>query len=203
MTLSVARRYARALAEIIFAARLPAAQPRVEVQQAKQHLTDFAALLRQHAALRTVLASPAVAKEQKLALLDRLRARLGLSELTRNFLAVLLDHRRLDLLEQVLEAFDQEVYARLGIVPVEVTTAFPLDANQEKLLEERLAALTGTQVELRFRQSPEILAGVVARLGSTIYDASLRAQLRRLQQQLTSQPLPVAGATGLGSKPVG
>lgn len=187
MTLSVARRYARALADILFAAKLPPTRQRAEVQHIKQQLTDFASLLRQHAALRNVLASPAVAKEEKLALLDRLRKLLGLGELARNFLAVLLDHRRLELLDQALGAFDREVYARLGIVPVEVTTAFTLNPSQKKLLEERLAALTGSDVELRYRESPDILAGVVARIGSTIYDGSLRAQLRRLQQQLTAE----------------
>ncbi len=187
MQRSVARRYARALADILFAARLPPARQRAEVQGTKQQLTDFSGLLRQHAPLRNVLASPAVSHEQKLALLDRLRPLLDLSGLTRNFLAVLLDHRRLDILEQVLAEFDTEVYARLGIVPVEVTTASSLNDKQKRLLEERLEGLTGSQVEMRFRQNPEILAGLVARLGSTIYDASLRAQLRRLQRQLTTE----------------
>lgn len=187
MTLSVARRYARALADILFAAKLPPAQQRKEAQKAKQQLTDFAGLLGQHAALRAVLANPAVPREQKLALLDRLRKLLGLTELTRNFLGVLLEHRRLDLLEQVLEAFDRELYVRLRIVPVDITTAFTLAEKQKKQLAESLAALTGSEVEMRFGQNPELLGGVVARLGSTVYDGSLRAQLRRLQMQLTSR----------------
>ncbi|MGH9863256.1 MAG: ATP synthase F1 subunit delta [Candidatus Acidiferrales bacterium] len=188
MSLSVARRYARAFADILFAAGVPAAKQRSEVQNAKQQLAGFASLLAQHAPLRNVLANPAVSREQKRAVLDQLRRPLGLSQLARNFLAVLLDHRRLDLLEAVLAAFDREVYARLGIVPVEVTTAFTLTERHKKLLEQRLAALTGSTVEMRFRENPEILAGVVARLGSTIYDASLRSQLRRLQQHLTAEP---------------
>lgn len=187
MPRSVARRYARALADILFGAGLPPAKQRAEVQGTKQQLTDFNRLLRQHAPLRNVLASPAVSHGQKLDLLDRLRPLLDLSGLTRNFLAVLLDHRRLDTLEQVLAEFDTEVYARLGIVPVEVTTAFRLSDQQKRSLEERLEGLTGSHVEMRFRQNPEILAGLVARLGSTIYDASLRAQLRRLQRQLTRE----------------
>jgi len=187
VSLALARRYARALADIIFAAQLPPAKQRAEVQQIKQQLTDFSALLRLHAALRNVLASPAASREEKRALLERLRKLLGWSELTRNFLGVLLDHRRLDLLEAVLGAFDREVYARLGIVPVDITTAFTLNAPQKKLLEERLAALAGAQVELRYREDAEILAGGVARMGSTIYDGSLRARLRRLQQQLTTE----------------
>jgi len=196
VSLALARRYARALADIIFAAQLPPAKQRAEVQQIKQQLTDFSALLRLHAALRNVLASPAASREEKRALLERLRKLLGWSELTRNFLGVLLDHRRLDLLEAVLGAFDREVYARLGIVPVDITTAFTLNAPQKKLLEERLAALAGAQVELRYREDAEILAGGVARMGSTIYDGSLRARLRRLQQQLTTESRPPAGRAG-------
>ncbi len=187
MSYALARRYARALADIFFAAKVPAERRRDEVQKAKQNLTDFATLLAQQPALRSVLANPAVAKEKKLALLDRLRTMLGLSQITRNFLAVLLDHRRLDQLDAVLGAFDLEVYARLGIVPVEITTAVGLNAKQKKSLEERLATLTGGQVEMRFRESAEILGGGVARLGSTVYDGSLRAQLRRLQRQLTTE----------------
>ena len=197
MSLALACRYARALADIIFAAQLPPAKQRAEVQQIKQQLTDFSALLRQHAALRNVLASPAVSREEKRALLERLRKLLGWSGLTRNFLGVLLDHRRLDLLEAVLGAFDREVYARLGIVPVDITTAFTLNAQQKKLLEERLVPLCGgAQVELRYREDAEILAGGVARMGSTIYDGSLRARLRRLQQQLTTESRPPAGRAG-------
>jgi len=187
MSYALARRYARALADIFFAAKVPAERRRDEAQKAKQNLTDFSALLAQSPALRNVLANPAVAKEKKLALLDRLRTMLGLSQIARNFLAVLLDHRRLDQLEAVLGAFDQEVYARLGIVPVEVTTAVALNAKQKKPLEERLAALTGGQVEMRFRENAEILGGGIARLGSTIYDGSLRAQLQRLQRRLITE----------------
>lgn len=184
---SVARRYARALADILFATGLSVTRQRAEVQKVKEQLADFAALLRRHAPLRNVLASPAVSRENKLALLDQLRRRLGFRPMTRNFLAVLLDHRRLDLLEPVLSAFDQEVYSRLGIVPVEITTAFTLKDKQKKQVEESLAALTGSQVEVRYRQRPNILAGVVARLGSTIYDGSLRSQLRRLERQLAAE----------------
>jgi F-type H+-transporting ATPase subunit delta len=187
MNLALARRYARALAEILFAARLPAEKQRAEVKAAKQQLTDFAALLAQHAALRNILISPAVPREKKLALLDRLRGPLGLSGITRNFLAVLLDHRRLDQLDGVLAAFDREVYARLGIAPVEVTSAVALTAEQKKALEARLREVAGGSVELRYREDAGVLAGLIARLGSTIYDASLRGQLRRLQQQLTTQ----------------
>lgn len=197
MARALARRYARALADILFEAKLAETRKQKEVQSVKQQLAEFAALLSGHAGLRNALANPAVSKEQKLALLDRLRGALKWSELTRNFLAVLAENRRLNQLDAVVQAFDQEVYARLGIVPVEVTTAAELSGTQKKLLEERLAALTGSVVELRFQQDPEILAGVVARLGGTIYDGSVKAHLRRMQAQLSREAVPVAGATGL------
>ncbi len=187
MSYALARRYARALADIIFAEKVPAERLRDELQKVKQNLTDFAALLRQSPELSNVLANPAVGREQKQALLSRLRDLLKMATISRNFLGVLLEHRRLDQLDAVLAAFDQEVYARLGVVPVEVTTAVALGPAQKKSLEERLAALAGAQVEMRFREDTGILAGGVARLGSTIYDGSLRAQLRRLQQQLTAE----------------
>jgi len=184
---AVARRYARALADIVFAVDLPPGKRRAEVEKSRQQLAEFNQLLREHPALRNILASPAVKREAKLAVLDKLRPLLKLSELTRNFLAVLLDHRRLEIIAQVVDSFDTEVYARLGIVPVEVTTATDLSKKEKTSLEGRLAALTGGEVELRFRQNADVLAGLVARLGSTIYDASLRSQLRRLQRQLTAE----------------
>ncbi len=187
MSYALARRYARALADIVFAAKVPAERLRDELQKAKQSLIDFAALLRENANLHNVLANPAVSREQKQALLNRLRDLLKMPTITRNFLGVLLEHRRLDLLDTILGAFDEEVYARLGVVPVEVTTAISLNPTQKKELGARLEALTGGQVEMRFREDTAILAGGVARLGSTVYDGSLRAQLRRLQQQLTTE----------------
>ena len=159
MARALARRYARALADILFEAKLAEARKQKEVRSVKRQLAEFAALLNGHAGLRNALANPAVSKEQKQALLDRLRGALKWSELTRNFLAVLAENRRLNQLDAVVQAFDQEVYARLGIVPVEVTTATELSDTQKKLLEGRLADLTGSAVELRFQQTRKFWPG--------------------------------------------
>src|SRR5574342_757735 len=104
MSYALARRYARALADIVFAEKVPAAQLSSELQKVKQNLADFAALLRQSPELSNVLANPAVGREQKQALLNRLRDLLKMATITRNFLGVLLDHRRLDQLDRVLAA---------------------------------------------------------------------------------------------------
>ncbi|MFQ5927944.1 MAG: ATP synthase F1 subunit delta [Terriglobia bacterium] len=187
MSLALARRYARALADVLFEEKLPPAGQRRQVRVLKEQLAQFAALLRDHAALRSVLASPAVPREEKFAVLGLLAQRLKLSLPGRNFLALLIEKRRLDLLGLILESFDTEIYRRLGIVPVEVTTAVVLAPKERKELEVKLRALTRAEVELRFGENPEILSGGVVRLGSTVYDGSLRVQLRRLQARLASE----------------
>jgi len=187
MSLALARRYARALADVIFAEKLPPARQRRRVMRVKQEVAEFGALLRTHGALGSILANPAVVLEQKLGLLDTLCRRLKLSATARNFFAVLIEHRRLALLNRILPSLDAEIYRRLGTVPIQVTSAMELSTKQKKDLEARLRRLTGGEVELHFRQKPEILSGGVVRLGSTIYDGSLRAQLHRLQRQLASE----------------
>ena len=187
MVRALARRYARALAEILFDAKLTGAARTKAVQQAKQQLTEFARLLEEHDGLRNALASPALSMGKKLAVLDGLRKTLTWDQTLRNFVAVLVENRRMDHLDAILESFDEELYARLGIVPVEVTTAVALSSSQKKELETRLSGLTGSDVELRYQQDEEVLGGVVARMGSTIYDGSLRTHLRRLGSQLASE----------------
>ncbi len=188
MSLALARRYARALTDVLFGEKLPrAAEMRPQLAALKEQLAQFADLLRQHAPLRNVLTSPAVPQQEKLAVLDQLGQRLKFSPLARNFLALLIENQRLDLLRLILESFDREVYARLGIVPVEVVTAVPLTAAQRKELEARLRALTGGEVELRFGEDSAILSGGIVRMGTTVYDGSLRVQLRRLQAELAGE----------------
>lgn len=183
MAQALARRYARALAEILFDAKAPARQ----VQQTKQQLADLVRLLGEHAGLRNALASPALARKKKLAVIDGLRKLLQWDQTLRNLIAVLVDNRRLDQLGAILESLDEEIYARLGIVPVEITTAVDLSSAQKKELEKRLAELTGSEVELRYQHDAGIIGGIIARMGSTIYDGSLRSNLRRLEAQLTQR----------------
>ena len=184
MNRALARRYSRALAEILFDAKLTEAKKARAVRQTKEHLATLAALLKEHAGLRNTLTSPALPLTKKLAVIDALRKTLKWDTTLRNFVAVLVENRRLGELDAMVEIFDEEVYSRLGIVPVEITSAVELKAPQKKELEKRLASLTGSDVELRYQKDEEILGGVVARMGSTVYDGSLRAHLRRLEAQL-------------------
>lgn len=187
MSLALARRYARALADVLLEQKLPAVRQQQALTELKEQVAQFAALLQQHRVLRNLLATPAVAREEKLALLDALAQRLQWPAVARNFFALLVEKRRLDLLPLILESFDAEVYRRLGIVPVQVITAVGLTIKQKKELETKLRTLTGSEVELRFAENADILAGGIVRLGTTVFDGSLRAHLRRLQARLASE----------------
>jgi F-type H+-transporting ATPase subunit delta len=176
---AIAAPYARAFADVVFEAHLNAS----DVQQ---QLNDFVDAWRESADLREVFLDPSFASEQKVAILDKLNARLGMSVQVRNFIAVLIQHNRLDVLDDVLSEYRKEVNRRLGISEVQVTTARPLDANERQGIEQKVAAMTGTQVQATYHEDKSLLGGVVVRVGSTVYDGSVKGRLDRLKEQLAS-----------------
>jgi F-type H+-transporting ATPase subunit delta len=137
--------------------------------------------------LRTVLASPAVVPNQKKALVAALAARLGLAAVTQNFLRVVIDHRRLALLDEMIEAFEKILDERRGIVRAALASPQPVEPDQQSLLAARLASVTGRQVRLNVSVDPALLGGAVARIGSTVYDGSLRGRLRALERRLAQE----------------
>ena len=178
---AVAARYARALADVLTRPGAPAAPDQVRAE-----LRSFLAALETSAELRTVLANPAVPAARKRALVERLGQPLELSRISLNFLFVLLDHRRMNLLDEILRLLETTLDERLGIVRAEVTTADELEAPERELLRDSLRRLTGQQVRAEFSVDPELLGGAVTRIGSTIYDGSVRERLRQIQQRLSS-----------------
>jgi F-type H+-transporting ATPase subunit delta len=104
--------------------------------------------------------------------------------LTRTFLRVLLEAGRLGELENVLRAYEGLVDERLGRVKAVITSAVPMEAETQERLRQRLQAQLGKQVYLEARQDPGLLGGVVTRIGSVVYDGSLKAQLLRLREEL-------------------
>jgi F-type H+-transporting ATPase subunit delta len=176
MSMIIASRYARALAEAL--------GPAEGYRTAFAELEDFVAVWRQNEELREVLLTPAVPLEQKRKVLETILARLGTSVTTANFLRVLLVNYRLALMEEVLEAFRRVVNERLGIVEVEVSCAQELSPDEQEEVRARFAELTGRRVEVEFRQEANLLGGVQARIGSTVYDGSVRGYLDRLREQL-------------------
>ena len=176
---AIAAPYARAFADVVFEAHLNA-------NDVQQQLNDFVAAWRESADLREVFLDPSFPSEQKVAILDKLNARLGMSVQVRNFIAVVIQHDRLHVLDEILAEYRKEVNRRLGISEVQVTTARPLDADERQGIEQKVAAMTGTQVQATYHEDKSLLGGVVVRVGSTVYDGSVKGRLDRLKEQLAS-----------------
>jgi len=175
----VANRYARALADVVAATG--------NYRQVLQELEDFDGAYRESPELRELCETPAVPLAQKLSVLEAIARRLGSSQVTLNFLRVLASRYRLPLLEEVLQAFRQVCYARLGIVQVRISSATDLTSQEQELLRMRFNELTRKQSELEFRLDRNLIGGIVAQIGSTVYDGSIRGQLERIREQLTAR----------------
>jgi F-type H+-transporting ATPase subunit delta len=118
--------------------------------------------------------------------LDAIAGREGFSRQVRNFLAVLIDHRRIQLLDQVVRDFEQEMNSRLGFAEAEISTARPLEDSEKHLLEGQIEKLTGKKVRAQYSQDASLLGGAVVRVGSTIYDGSVLGQLQKIREMLSS-----------------
>jgi F-type H+-transporting ATPase subunit delta len=177
---ALAAPYARALADVIAEANIDAAQ--VESQ-----LADFGAAWRESSGLREVFLDPSFSIEEKVAILDKLNARLQMGHVARNFIAVLIRHDRLHLFDEIVEEFRHEMNRRLGVSEVEVTTARKLDDASRAALEGQIAAsLVKGRITATFHEDPSLLGGAIVRIGSTVYDGSIRGRLDRLEEQLAA-----------------
>jgi F-type H+-transporting ATPase subunit delta len=178
---TIADRYASALVDV---ATGPSG---MDAAQVTVQLRAFEALLAGSVELRNALGSPAVAPPRKRAVVRQLADRLGLAKIVRNFLMVLTDHRRLVALSQVIDAFEIHLDERLGFLRAELRSARELEERQKAELADGLSRLTGKKVRARFAVEPELIGGVVARVGSTVYDGSVRGQLDTLARRLAAE----------------
>jgi len=176
---AVNSRYARAFVDVVLDEKLDAAAVR-------QELEVLSATLDSSLELRRVWENPAIAPEQKRGLLDAIVQRESLSRPVRNFAAVLIDHRRIGHLAEIVRTFQQEMDSRLGIEDVEVTSSRELTADEKSVLERQVEQMTGKKVRATFLTDRAILGGAVLKLGSTIYDGSVRGQLRKLRDELAN-----------------
>jgi F-type H+-transporting ATPase subunit delta len=176
---AIASRYARALADVVLERKL-------DPESAVQQVNDMVAAVDQYDQLRLVWESPAVPAEQKRKLLDAIVGRTGTLPPIRNFFAVLIDHRRIPMLAQVAGQFETELDNQLGFVEADITSSRQLSPEARQGLESQVARMTGKKVRARYDTDPELLGGAVVRVGSTIYDGSVRGQLQKLREQLSS-----------------
>jgi len=176
---SVVNIYARAFADVVLEKRLDPAKTLAEAQQ-------ISSLVRENKALREVWQAPSVSADQKRAVLDAIAKRAGISQMVRNFIAVLIDKGRMRFLDEIVVEFSHELNQRLGFAEAEITTTRELTAGERSALEADLAKVTGKKIRARYDQDQSILGGAVARVGSTVYDGSVKGQLEKLREQLTA-----------------
>lgn len=175
---AVSSRYARALADVIGDSKLDAAKA---VAQLNSLVTAF----EESRELREVWESPAIPVEQKHKVLDVLTARIGVTDRQlRNFIAVLIDQDRIALLAEIAKLLEVELNSRGGRLDAEIVSARELAPEQRSALLAELSRMTGKIVLPRYTTDAKLIGGVTVRVGSTIYDGSVRGQLRRIRQQL-------------------
>lgn len=191
--IAVARRYAEALAD--------AATERNQVEQIDRDVRIFAEMMKSNRELHDLFASPIVSQTDKLkvleALIDRLlpdagtttigehkAGHLRASRMTANLLRTLLSHHRLHHLAVVYEQFRREINERKGLIVAEVTTATEVGAAEQAKLGRTLEQMTGKQVEFKFKTDAALIGGVVTRIGSVVYDGSVRTQLQEIRERL-------------------
>ena len=137
-----------------------------------------------NAELRRALTSPAVPRNLRVSLVSAIATRAGAQPPVVKLLAMLADRGRLELLPVLLDVYRERLLEHRNVVRASVTTAAPLAAEHLQTLESRLGGLTGKQVQLTATVDPSLIGGMVARVGSTVYDGSIRTQLQKMRQRL-------------------
>ena len=174
-----ASRYARAFADVVASAHLNASA-------IDQQLSDFLATWDGSAELRSAFENPAISVAQKIAILDKLNTKLGLQKELRNLIALLIHNDRIAHVKEVAAAYRAELEERQGIRQAEITTARELPEDQRATLLAGVGKLAGARIQPTFRLDKSILGGAVVRIGSTVYDGSVRGRLERLKEVLVA-----------------
>jgi len=176
---TVARRYATALADVAIERR--------EERQIQNELDQWAAMMESSPQLKEVFANPTIVHDHKRKVLEDLIGRSRVGDTTASFLRVLLRNQRLSQLRDIAARFGQVLDERAGVLAGSVTTARPIPEELKKTLHETLSAATGRTVRLSFDTDENIIGGVVARIGSTVYDGSVQSHLERLAEGLAGR----------------
>jgi len=174
----LAMRYARAL--------LPVLKDPADLEKTDTFLTSLAESLESSAEMRRAMLDPALPRTARRKILSDLAQRSKLPATVGNFLGTLVDNNRLGAMSAVAAVFHEERERRMGVVAAEMATATPLSADEQQRARAAMDCLTGRRTRLTFRVEPELIGGAVTRIGSTIYDGSLRTQLERLKRRMVA-----------------
>ena len=176
---SVANTYARAFADVVLSARLDAARSIAGLRR-------ITSLLGESVELRRVWENPAVPADQKRRLLDAIVQREGIDKPVRNLVAVLIDHRRVPFLARIVEQLEKELDARMGFAEAQISSARELSDTEKRGLEAQVEKTTGKKVRAHYGLDASLLGGAVVRVGSTIYDGSVKGQLERIKEAISA-----------------
>jgi F-type H+-transporting ATPase subunit delta len=174
---TAAIRYARALLDV-------AVKEKADLELIERELAQFADLFTQYPLLEKVLLNPAVPVPRKRAAVADLLSKTKFTSIVSKLLTLLADRDRLVLVPDLLAAYRTRLLDHRGVVRADVTTATALDARRTEQLQHSLAAVTGRTVQLSTTIDPSIIGGLVAKIGSTVYDASVTRQLEKMKERL-------------------
>jgi F-type H+-transporting ATPase subunit delta len=173
----LARRYAKAIFDI--------GSQQGGLEKMGADLRTLAKAMHDSTELQSTLGNPAIKKSDRRKVIDALLQRIGTVSVTRNTVYLLLDGERLGSLPAISRELDAMIEAKAGRVAAEVVSAKPLDPSQLSQITATLEKLSGRKVSVSSKQDPDLLGGVVAKVGDTVYDGSLRTQLRNLRDELS------------------
>ena len=176
---SASLQYASALADVALA--------QGAADAALKQLNDVAAAFAASSELRNALASPAVPREAKHGVIEKIAARAGAGKIIRNFLFVIADRHRTHILPEIVAAFEGVIRQRQGVAEAEISSAVELSAAQKKTFAQTLERITGKKIEAKYSLDPALLGGAVVRVGDTIYDGSVRSSLNEMRARLAAE----------------
>ena len=173
-----ANRYAKSLLDVLYPDNAEAGL---------QQLQSFSSLLKEEPNARRLLQDPTLSADRRRRLLKEISGALGFDRRLANFIGIIIDRSRLPLLDEIIVAYEKLFDERLGVVRAEVTAARPLDGLQQRELAAKLEQVTGKQVRMEVAVDPSLIGGVIAKVGSTIYDGSMRNQLNAFKSRLIEE----------------
>jgi len=175
-----ANRYAKALFDV-------ALEEKADLVQVDRDLQAVAAMLKGSPDLMLNLGRGSVTDAQRQSLMEAIAKSMSLSAVVTKMLVLLAKTGRMTLVPELAAAYRERLLSHQNVVRADVTSAAPLSPEKTRALEESLSKVTGKKVELSLSVDPDLLGGVVARIGSTVYDGSVKTQLTRMRQELVKQ----------------
>ena len=176
MISNISKRYAHAFFDI--------AAKEKQLEQYYAELKQFSSILAFDHALHEFLANPVFEQADKKAVVEKIISKLQLSPMTINFLKLLVDKKRIEVLPDIETCYRQLMDEALKKVRVNVKTAFPLSVDMQSYISSSLGKITSRQVEMTVEEYPALLGGIVIGVGDTLYDGSIRNQLDKMSNLL-------------------